>query len=348
MVDARTLQRLMVQLAAVATMLPMVTAESQRVSSVSSLREAISSARNGATITIAPGTYDVGARPLRIEDKSNVRIIGSGAGTTIIRAAASAPFIFELAGSNDRLEVSGMTLLGASRLTRNTHGLASGSDRMSLSRAWFHNLEIRNVAVGISVVGSGNGYCDDIRITGNELSNIQDLVSSSGVTSGSGYGIHNDGCTNTRISGNTIRNADRHSIYQASAYQPGRPAASGSVVIDDNTIVDHGSTSSLPNEWQVALAVARSANVVVSRNRIIDSRFDAISIEDPSEESRRGYSVRNISLIDNVVRGSRAADIFITAAGQFTSRGNRFYRGSAAVEPVVRRAGKGQRGRLSQ
>jgi hypothetical protein len=333
-------------LAALAISLPGFRADAQEVSSVAELRAAISGARPGSRVTIASGTYDIGSRPIRIDGKRGVRIIGAGTGTTIIRASGSAPFIFELAGSNDDIEIAGMTLLGASRLTTNTHGLASGSDRMNLTRAWFHDLDIRNVAVGISVVGSGNGICDNVRITGNQLSNIQDVMKPDGVTSGSGYGIHNDGCSNARIADNTIRNADRHSIYQASAYQGGRPAASGSIVIDGNVIVDHGRTSSLPNEWQVALAIARSSNVVVSRNEIINSRFDAISIEDPTEE-RQGHTVRNVSLIENTVRGARTADVFLTAAGTFTSRGNRFYRGNALSRPVIRREGKGRSGTLS-
>jgi len=321
-------------------------AEAQSVSTVTGLRAALAGVRRGSRIAIAAGTYDIGNTPLRIADTRGVAIIGAGAGKTIIRASGSAPFIFELAGSNDNLEVAGMTLLGAPRLARNTHGLASGSDRMNLTRARFHDLVVRNVAVGISVVGSGNGFCDDVEITSNTLDNIQDLVRGNGVTSGSGYGIHNDGCTSVRIAGNTIRNADRHSIYQASGYQPDRPRASGSIVIDNNVIIDHGRSSSLPNEWQVALVVARSSNVVVSRNEIINSNFDAISIEDPSEE-KRGYSVRNISLVDNTVRGARTADVFLTASGTFTSRGNRFYRGSSATRPVIRREGKGVAGRLS-
>ena len=326
--------------------LPISSAGAQQVSSVAQLRAAIANARSGTTVSIAPGTYDIGAAPLRITDKRNVRIIGSGTGQTIVRASASAAFIFELAGSNDNLEVAGMTLEGAPRLRRNTHALASGSDRMNLRRASFHDLEIRNVAVGISVVGSGNGTCDDVRITSNHLDNIQDVVRPGGTTSGSGYGIHNDGCSNVRIAGNTIRNADRHSIYQASAYQPDRPRASGSIVIDNNVIIDHGRTSSLGNEWQVAIVVARSSNVVVSRNEITNPYHDAISIEDPGEEQRR-YVVRNISLIDNTVRGARRADVFLTASGTFTSRGNRFFRGSSASRPVIRRDGKGASGRLS-
>jgi hypothetical protein len=318
----------------------------QEISSAADLRAAIARARPNSRVSIPAGTYNIGSTPLRIEEKRNVEIVGAGEGRTVIRASASAPYIFELAGSNDGLTVANMTLEGASRLSTNTHALASGPDRMNLTRARFYDLEIRNVAVGISVVGSGNGYCDDVQITSNHLDNIQELMKADGTTSGSGYGIHNDGCSNVRISRNVIRNADRHSIYQASAYQPGRPRASGSIVIDNNTIIDHGRTSLQNNEWRVALVVARSANVTVSNNEIDNPYHDAISIEDPSEE-KGNYNVRNIRLIDNIVRDPHAADIFLTASGTFVSEGNQFYHGNASARPFVRRAGRGVSGKLS-
>ena len=321
-------------------------ADAQRISSVADLRDAIAGARSGARLSVPAGTFDIGATPLRIDGTRNVSIVGAGAGKTIIRASASAPYIFELAGSNDNLEVAGMTLEGAARLRKNTHALASGPDRMNLTRARFHDLVIRNVAVGISVAGTGNGICDDVRISSNRLDNIQDVVTPEGTTSGSGYGIHNEGCSNVTISHNTIRNADRHSIYQASAYQPDRPRASGSIIIENNVIIDHGRTSSLPNEWQVALVVARSSNVVVSGNEIINPYHDAMSIEDAPEEGR-ALVIRNISLIDNVVRDGHAADLFLTASGTFTSRGNRYYHGDVIQRPTIRRNGRGVSGRLS-
>lgn len=345
--QATTIRMALRALIALTLLLSSSRAEAQRIGSVADIRAAIAGARSNSTVTIPAGSYNIGSTPIRIENKRNVRIVGAGAGRTIVRSSPSAPFIFELAGSNDGLTVADMTLEGSPRLARNTHGLASGSDRMNLTRARFHDLEIRNVAVGISVVGSGNGICEDVRITSNRLENIQDFTAPDGTTSGSGYGIHNDGCTNVRISDNVIRNADRHSIYQASAYQPQRPAASGSIVIDNNRIIDHGKTSSLSNEWQVALVIARSSNVVVSRNEIVNPFFDAISIENPSEEKRR-YVVRNVSLVDNTVRGSRGADLFLTASGTFTSRGNRFYHGgTTASMPRIRRAGHGVSGRLT-
>lgn len=329
------------------TTVPGGRALAQRISTAADIRAAVASARPDSRVSIPAGTYDIGNTPIRIENKRNVQIVGAGAGQTIIRASASAPFIFELAGSNANLTVAGMTLEGAQRLTRNTHALASGPDRMNLTGARFHDLEIRNVAVGISVAGTGNGICDDVQITSNHLDNIQDVVKSDGTTSGSGYGIHNQGCSNVRIAENVIRNADRHAIYQASAYQPDRPRASGSIVIDHNTIIDHARTSSLNNEWLVALVVARSSNVIVSNNEIINPYHDAISIEDAPEEG--DFVVRNISLIDNTVRGSRQADIFLTASGTFRSEGNRFSHGNqnGYSRPLIRRAGRGNSGRLS-
>ena len=316
---------------------------------VADLRAAIRSARPNSRIDIPAGVYNIGTTPIRIEGKRNVQIIGAGAGRTIVRAAASAPFIFELAGSNDNLTVAGISLEGASRLARNTHALASGSDRMNLTNATFRDLDIRNVAVGISVVGSGNGICDNVQITSNRLDNIQDVVTSAGTTSGSGYGIHSDGCSNVRIADNVVRNADRHSIYLASAYQPDRPRAPGSVVIEHNLILDHARTSSLSRHWLVALVVARSSNVVVARNVIVNPYHDALSIEDPGSESRN-YAVRNVALTDNTVLGSRGADVFLTASGTFTSRGNRFYHyggTGGASSPSIRRDGKGASGRLA-
>lgn len=321
--------------------------EAQPSWSVSDLRSAITNARPNSRVNIPAGVYDIGNTPIRIEDKRNVDITGAGQGRTIIRSGASAPFILEMAGTNTNLKISNMTLEGASRLARNTHALAEGPDRMTLTGGRFFNLDIRNVAVGISVAGTGTGYCDDVQITSNHLDNIQEVLTASGTTSGSGYGIHNESCTNVRIADNVIRNADRHSIYQAKAYQPDRPPATGSIVIEHNLIINNASTSSLNNDFLVAIVVARSSNVTVADNVIVNPYHDAISVEDPITEGVR-YVVRNIKLTDNTVLGSRGADVFLTA-GSASASGNRFYHANSSGQPsapFVRRDGKGISGRL--
>jgi hypothetical protein len=314
---------------------------------VPDLRSAIANARPDSRVNIPAGIYDIGNTPIRIEGKRNVDIAGAGQGRTIIRSGGAAPFILELAGTNTNLKISDMTLEGAARLTRNTHALAEGPDRMTLTGGRFYNLDIRNVAVGISVAGTGTGYCNDVQITNNHLDNIQEVLTAAGTTSGSGYGIHNESCTNVRIADNVIRNADRHAIYQAKAYQPDRPPASGSIMIEHNLIINHASTSSLSNDFLVAIVVARSSNVTVAHNVIVNPYHDAISVEDPATEGVR-YVVRNIKLIDNTVLGSRGADVFLTAASA-TASGNRFYHASSAGQastPFIRREGRGISGRL--
>jgi hypothetical protein len=314
---------------------------------VSALRTAIANAAPGSRVNIAAGIYDLGSTPLKIENKQSVEIVGAGRGQTILRANGAAQFVVDLAGTNDNLKISSLTIEGAATLGTNTHGLASGYNRMSLRGARFFDLEVKNVAVGISVVGSGSGICNDIEITNNYLSNIQDFVNSVGTTSGSGYGIHSQGCSQVRVAGNVLRNVDRHSIYQAGAYQPDRTGP-GYNVVEENLIIDHARTSSITNYWQTAITVARSSNVVVAHNIIVNPYRDAISIEDPPGEGRT-YVVQDVRLIGNTVLGSRSADVFLTAGGSFTSWGNRFYHSDAAAAPsapFIRKDGAGFGGSL--
>jgi hypothetical protein len=323
------------------------TADAQARWSVGDLRTAIANARPNSRVSIPAGVYDIGNTPIRIEDKRNVEIVGAGEGKTIIQSGASAPFILELAGTNTNLTISNISLYGAPRLAKNTHALAEGPDRMTLTGGRFHNLDIRNVAVGISVAGTGTGYCDDVQITNNRLDNIQNVLTATGTTSGSGYGIHNESCTNVRIADNIIRNADRHAIYQAKAYQPDRPRAGGSIAIEHNLIINHASTSSINEDFLVAIVVARSSNVTVTHNVIVNPYHDAISVEDPTSEGT-SYRVQNVKLVDNTVLGSRGADVFLTA-NSVTTSGNRFYHANSSGEsaaPFIRRDGKGVSGRL--
>jgi len=298
---------------------------------VASLRSAIANAGPNSRVDIPPGVYDLGNTGIVIQGKTNLEIFGAGRGQTIIRAGPSAAYVFELAGSNTNLSVAHMSIEGAATLATNTHGLASGGNRINLFGAKYFDLDIKNVAVGISVVGSGTGQCSGVQILDNYLDNIQDWFTAPNNTSGSGYGIHNDGCTDVRIAGNTIKNADRHSIYQARAYQPDHPGP-GTIVIENNLIIDHAQTSSLNNDWLVALAVARSSNVVVANNVVINSYHDALSIENVLENGST-YVVNNVRLIGNTVIGARGADVFFNASGNFTSWGNKYYHRDATGVP---------------
>jgi hypothetical protein len=310
------------------------------VSSVAQLRAAVANAVPNTLITIGGGTYDLGNDGIKIEEKSGLDISGAGIGKTIIKTGRKAAYAFELVGRNWNLSVAHLTIEAASPADTNTHALASGSYRYSLSGARYFDLEIRNAAVGISVAASSVALCTDIQITGNYLSNIQEFVKPDGTTSGSGYGIHNDGCTNVRIADNVIRDADRHSIYQARGYQQPGP---GSVVIEHNLIIDHAKTSVLNAWWEVALVVARSSNVVVANNLIVNPYHDAMSIE-TANDANGPYQVNDVRLMNNTVLGAREMDLFFEAGGTYTVWGNRFFHRDATTwtsTPTVRQAGTG-------
>jgi hypothetical protein len=305
------------------------------VSNVAQLRSAVANAVPNTVITIGGGTYDLGNDWIKIENKNGLEIYGAGIGKTIIKTGRRAAYGFELVGRVSNLSVAHLTIEAAYPADTNTHALASGSYRISLTGARYFDLEIKNAAVGISVVKSSIAGCTDVQITGNYLSNIQEFFKPDGTTSGSGYGIHNDGCTNTRIADNVIRDADRHSIYQARGYQEPGP---GSVVIEHNLIIDHAKTSQLNATWLVALVVARSSNVVVANNVIVNPYHDAISIE-TANDADGPYQVNDVRLINNTVLGPREADVFLEAGGTYTVWGNRFFHRDAATwtpTPTVR------------
>ena len=312
-----------------------------QVSTVAQLRAAVLNAVPYTTINVAAGTYDLGNTGIKIEDKTGLDISGAGIGTTIIKTGRRAAFGFELVGRVSSLSVAHLSIQGAYPADINTHALAGGSYRISLTGARFFDLDIRNVAVGISVATSSAGGCTDVQITRNYFTNIQEFIKPDGTTSGSGYGIHNDGCTAVRIANNVIRDADRHSIYQARGYQQPGP---GSVVIEHNLIIDHAKTSALNATWLVALVVARSSNVVVANNVLVNPYHDALSIE-----TAGAYTVNNVRLINNTVLGGRDMDLLFEAGGTYTVVGNRFFHRNATAFttfPTIRRWGVGVSGSL--
>jgi hypothetical protein len=316
-----------------------------KVSDVAGLRAAVTNAAPNSRVIVAAGTYDLGNTQLKINNKSNFELIGAGRGQTILKGGSSAPFIVELAGTLSNVSVAHMTLDGATPAIA-TEGLGTG-DNLTITTLKVFDLEIKNVAVGISVDNSATGACTDVEIAGNYLDNMQDVYNPAlGGTAGSGYGIANDGCVEVNIHDNVIRNADRHSIYQGKANQGDRPGF-GKVVIQHNLIIDHAKTSSLNAIWLVALVVARSSNVVVANNIIVNPYHIPLSIENEAIGDPQ-WNVTNVRLINNVVIGPREMDLYLSASGTFTFWGNRFYHRDATgpSAPVVVRAGYGASGNL--
>ncbi|MGI8618903.1 MAG: hypothetical protein ACR2L6_07410 [Gemmatimonadaceae bacterium] len=303
------------------------------VSTVAALRAAIRDAEPNQRIFIAPGMYDLGNQGLRVESKRDLEIFGSGRGRTMLLLGPDFLTGIDTPGNIQGLSIAHMTIRGTLPSNVQTTAIGTGDDRVSMTGVRFFDLEIANVAVGISTVSPRGGQCSDISITGNYLDNIQDFVLPGGFTRGSGYGIHNENCWRVRIADNVIRNADRHSIYQA--LQSGYGGTG--VVIENNLIIDHATTPSIDRDYLIALSVARSQNVVVAHNVIVAPAHDALGLEgyEPGAEGLRG-PVRDIYFIGNTVLGAKGSDVYLTQPWSWVFWGNRFAHRDAGTTNVAR------------
>jgi len=291
------------------------------VSTVTSLRSAIRNAEPFQQILIAPGVYDLGDEGLRIADKSDLEIFGSGRGQTAIRLGPNALTGFNTPGNVKRLSIAHMTIQGTLPSNVATAAIGSDDDRVSLTGANFYDLEIKDVAVGISLTSPRSGQCSDISITGNSLDNIQDFVLPGGFTRGSGYGIHNENCWRVRIADNVIRNADRHAIYQA--LQTGYGGVG--VIIENNLILDHASTPAIDRWYLTALDVWRSQGVVVANNVIVGPAHAGMGLGGyETEDSGPRGPLRDVYFIGNTVLGAGQADVHFGLAWSWLFWGNRF------------------------
>ncbi len=304
------------------------------VATVPALRAAVRNAEPFQQILIAPGLYDLGNEGISVANKSDIEIFGSGKGRTVIKLGPDVLIGFNTPGNVRRISIAHLTIQGTLPSTVATTGIGSDDSRVSLTGAAFFDLEIKDVAVGISIVSPRGGQCSDISITGNTLENIQDFVLSGGFTRGSGYGIHNENCWRVRIADNVIRNADRHAIYQA--LQTGYGGVG--VVIENNLILEHATTPTIDRWYLTALDVWRSQGVVVANNIIVAPAHAAMGLGgyEADHTGLRG-PLRDVYFIGNTVLGAGEADIHFELPWSWVFWGNRFAnRGIAGMTSTPR------------
>jgi hypothetical protein len=230
----------------------------------------------------AAATITTSANPaFSVSTASNVSI--SGGKLVLSGSAASA---VQYVGTVSNLTIEGMTVAGSGSAGDAQQGFWNNSGQ-TLSNMRILNNTISGVILGISVNADLSGSINGFLIEGNHLSNIV------GTSSGQGYGIHHangsGNPSNGRIVDNFIEKAQRHSIYQA--------RGSG-VVISGNSIYNHRDTVS-DGSQRGALIVARSKDVAVDSNMVVDSYDGGIEVE-----SGAGSECSNIVISNNVIRNT--------------------------------------------
>lgn len=228
----------------------------------SALQRAIDGLTDYSTLTLTPGkNYRVGQ--LTISNKTNVKI--SGWNSKITYKAMATQLGMAISGTCTSITIEGITFVGSGNSVDRHYGILAPNGSV-LKRIRILYNTILNCSLGISFNANLSGSFQDILVEGNMLDNVV------GTASGYGYGIHraqagavSDGF---KIIGNTIRGAQRHSIYHA--------MGTGST-ISGNTILDHRATVG-DGSLLTAIQIARSADVTVTGNTCSGGKDGCITI----------------------------------------------------------------------
>ncbi|GAB6483366.1 hypothetical protein bcgnr5371_57490 [Bacillus cereus] len=244
-------------------------------SATEKINKAIAKAPDGSEIII-DREYSVSG--IDIKDKSNLKTTGGGT----LNLIGDSSYGFKLTGNIRDIEIEKMTIKGSNDFLALQHGITSSSGQNIIGVS-IHDLVIENVAVGISLNADLSGVYDNARVFKNRLKNMK------GTLPGEGYGIHLANATNTIVEENEIDGAQRHSIYQAKGGKGNR--------IKKNTIKNHR-LGSADGTYRPALYIARSRNVIVEDNLLIDCYDGCIMI---SGDSTTGYITTDIDVLKNTI-----------------------------------------------
>jgi len=305
---------------------------------------------SGHSLCLTAGDFDIsssdGSAGLTIDgtavSRNGLTIRGAGEGATALHYTGCGTGI-DLKGTLRNLDIGNLSLLGGitSYYTDGTspsqcsQQIAIGDEvgSSNIVNANFHNLTIKNVRLGISLMGGCTSYaqpssrscyctgttCDvDNVIQDNDIENIYGMryVDSTGgwTDQSTGIAIGSQVQQGLIVRRNTIRNVSRHSIYISFGYPD------GSYYIWDNTISNHRATGVGLVDFAnltSAIVVARSQSYTeVLRNSITDSNAFGISIETGPIDG--GTAV----VSNNTFSQIAMPDIWVDSTGPVTLSGN--------------------------
>jgi polygalacturonase len=302
------------------------------------VQAALDAVPTGSTLVFPPGkTYLCGG--LTVTSKVDVTIDGRGA--TLKWKATGARIGLAIAGTCTNLTIQNFKILGNAVLADAHAGIYCGNNSgNTLTNVKILNNRIQDVTLGISFNADTAGDFHDVLVQGNHVENII------GTASGNGYGIHRANRSGTpdgfRIIGNTVRGAQRHSIYHAMG---------AGTVIANNQIHDHRATVG-DGSLLSAMMIARSGDLTVTGNVVSGGKDSAITLGAVGL-SDGGTIARNYTIVGNffgnpldavplMIIGTQAPSTDGTLEG-FTVANNTFYATTAAT---AIRLYCGKRGRI--
>jgi hypothetical protein len=222
---------------------------------------------------ICAGNFKI-TTSLSITNKSDIRITGGG--SIFFSGAPSGAFIFQLVGTVSSLEIDHLTLIGDNDASYFQIAIGCFSGQ-TISNTRFHDLNISNINVGISLNASLGGTWIKGVCSNNTLTNLV------GVSAGQGYGIHLAGATNIRVYGNVVDNASRHGIYQGSGTNCNN-------VIEANQIVNHRSAV-FDATYRTAISCTRSTGVTIANNKVMNGYDGGLEVSHENATALTGGDI---------------------------------------------------------
>ncbi len=237
-------------------------------------------AASGGVLILPPGTYESGA--LDLTDANGVHVVGYGATIAWSGAATSVPTDYiglALAGTCSNVTVEGLRFQGSGTIADGHAGVYTAQNA-TLTGVTVANCAGDDLSVGVHIGHAVTSTVTGATVTGCRLDTLV------GTGSGHGYGIVSSGATDTRIIGNSVVGARRHSIYVS---------AGSRVVVANNTIHNHRQ-SVTDGSLKSAIVLARTSDIVCTGNTIIDGWDGGIEVTPDT-----GTPVRNVLVANNVI-----------------------------------------------
>lgn len=281
---------------------------------------------NGGSIVLLEGTYTVSTndKPLEIDTKTNISIIGQGAGTELCLATGIGSDIIKVIDSSEIL-IENLFIDGTTTGAAKSGILFDNVDYSKVSKVW----SLNNKDAGI-YLSNGSDYNEimhsefkdnaggGIYLDGSTTPNIKNLIVGN-LCSGNYDGIYADAaCNYNTFANNTIEGNSDCAIYLDDG--PSYNAIIGNIVLDNYYGIYVDSDCNYNNiignmvygTEDDGISMTGSSHTTISGNISQGNSYEGIDIADSS----------HITISGNTYQGNGENGIYIGSSSRITISGN--------------------------
>jgi len=287
-----------------------------------SIADAIEQAASGTQLFLLPGTHTLD-RPVKIQNKRDIEIIGAGRTESRIRVLPDLEppegqpdaIALEIGSNVEGLTISSISAFVVDRPSdKRLQFIGSRGGIDLVSDVIISHLHVHGFSVGISLAATPRHDIREAAIQHCQVTECHGIPDGPNIAPGSGYGIHLRNVWGGVIEGCRIEGCDRHSIYVSEGEGP--------VDVIGNLILYHDREARNARTWNAALQAARTQGVSVVHNLILNSFSDAIGIHHDDQTGR--FRPMCPTLIGNEVIGYHHSGLWLALDEEVSHECNRY------------------------